>query len=208
MDSQSLTGLYAITAPELTPDLLDACEQALAGGARLIQYRNKKADAITRFRQCKELLPLCHRHGAKLIVNDESTLAKAVGADGVHLGQHDGDVAAARSLLGPDKLVGVSCHGSLALAQQAVAAGADHVAFGRFFASHTKPNAEAADLSVLTAARSLGVPLVAIGGITAANATQLLAAGADVLAVIHGVFGQPDIRLAAQSLSDLFGTHP
>lgn len=205
MDSQPLSGLYAITAPELTPDIFSACEQALAGGARLIQYRNKQADAITRFKQVKQLLPLCHEYGARLIVNDESTLAKASGADGVHLGQSDGDIKAARDLLGPDKLIGVSCHGSLALAQQAVAAGADYVAFGRFFASFTKPKAEAADLDVLTQARTLGVPVIAIGGIDATNGAQLLAAGADLLAVIHGVFGQADIRAAAQSITDLFG---
>jgi thiamine-phosphate pyrophosphorylase len=183
-----------------------ACEQALEAGVRLLQYRNKSANAITRFRQSRELLALCHQYGAKLIINDESTLTKAVGADGVHLGQQDGQVSAARSLLGQDKIIGVSCHGSFELAQKAVAAGVDYVAFGRFFPSQTKPDAAQADISVLTAARSLKVPLVAIGGITPDNASVLLEAGADMLAVVHGIFGQPDIRLAAQSFVDLFET--
>lgn len=204
MDTASLKGLYAITDPKLTPDLLAACEQALAGGARLLQYRAKEADSITRFKQCKQLLPLCHQYGAKLIVNDEATLASAVGADGVHLGQQDGDVAAARSLLGDDKIIGVSCHGSLAKAQQAVAAGADYVALGRFFESHSKPNAPAADISLLEQARELGVPLVAIGGVTPDNGGALLAAGADMLAAIHGLFGQSDIEQTAGQFTQLF----
>lgn len=205
MDSVALSGLYVITAPELTPDLVAACEQALQGGAQLVQYRNKLADMATRRAQLAQLLPLCHHYGARLLVNDDAALAHEMNADGVHLGQADGSVGAARELLGSDKLIGVTCHGSLALARQALAEGADHLAFGRFFASHTKPDAPPASLEVLQQARQLGVPLVAIGGVTPDNAPSLLAAGADALAVIHGVFGQPDIRQAAQQFTDLFG---
>lgn len=204
MDSQTLTGLYAITDPTLTPDLLTAVTQALAGGVRWVQYRNKPADAITRFKECKALAALCHAQGARLIVNDDVVLAKATGADGVHLGQHDGDVKSAREFLGAEAIVGVTCHDSLMLAEKARAAGANYVAFGRFFPSRTKPDAPQADISVLKAARQLGLPVVAIGGITPANGRVLLEAGADVLAVIHGIFGQPDIAAACRELQTLF----
>lgn len=204
MDASSLNGLYAITAPELTADLIAACEQALMGGVKLLQYRHKKADAATRFMQCRTLLPLCHRYGAKLIVNDEAILANAVGADGVHLGQHGGSVEAARELLGEDKIIGVSCLNSLQLVQQAIDEGVNYVSLGRFFASHTKPDADAADLSIIQQATTLGIPLVAVGGITLDNAPQVLRAGAKTLAVAHGLFGQADITQAACQFAELF----
>lgn len=203
----SLSGLYVITDPHLNDDLIEATRQALEGGARLVQYRNQPADARTRFLQVRELIGLCHDHGARLIVNDETTLAKATGADGVHLESENADAAAARELLGPDKLVGVSCHGSLEQARKAVAAGADHVSFGRFFASHTKPDAEAAAIDILAQAADLGVPLVAIGGITLDNAPQLLTAGADVLAVIHSIFASDDISTTCRQFISLCEEH-
>lgn len=197
-------GLYAITSPELTPDLLGACEQALKGGVKVLQYRNKETDPTTRFKQCRELLPLCHQYGAKLLVNDETTLAKAVNADGVHFEFPDADVAAARELLGADKIIGVSCMGSLQKAKNSVAVGANYVSFGCVYPSSTLPWADTVDHGVFRQAADLGVPLVAIGGITLDNASPILQAGANMLAVISGLFGQPDIEMTARRFNALF----
>jgi thiamine-phosphate pyrophosphorylase len=199
-----IRGLYAITDPTLigSERLLPACEQALRGGARLLQYRDKDSDASTRFRNAQALRELCHQYGALFIVNDEPILAKAVKADGVHIGQSDGGVRAARELLGADAIIGVSCHGDARLAQQMADEGASYVAFGRFFPSHTKPQAPGADSAVL--ATALPVPKVAIGGITPDNAGQLIDAGADAIAVIHGLFASNDIEATARRFATLF----
>lgn len=199
-----MRGLYAITDPTLIGGerLLPACEQALRGGARLLQYRDKDSDAMTRFRNAQALRELCHQYGALFIVNDEPILANAVKADGVHIGQSDGGVRAARELLGADAIIGVSCHGDARLAQQMANEGASYVAFGRFFPSHTKPQAPGADIAVLTTA--LPVPKVAIGGITPDNAGQLIDAGADAIAVIHGLFASDDIEATARRFATLF----
>jgi thiamine-phosphate pyrophosphorylase len=199
-----IRGLYAITDPTLIGGerLLPACEQALRGGARLLQYRDKDSDASTRFRNAQALRELCHQYGALFIVNDEPILAKAVKADGVHIGQSDGGVRAARELLGADAIIGVSCHGDARLAQQMADEGASYVAFGRFFPSHTKPQAPGADSAVLASA--LPVPKVAIGGITPDNAGQLIDAGADAIAVIHGLFASDDIESMARRFATLF----
>ena len=199
-----IRGLYAITDPSLTgPDkLLQSCEQALRGGARLLQYRDKHSDAITKFRHAKALRELCARYNALFIVNDEPILAKAVNADGVHIGQSDGGIERARDLLGDDAIIGVSCHGDIALARRMAAEGADYVAFGRFFASHTKPDAQQADPSVLGA--ELPVPKVAIGGLTPDNAPHLVRAGASALAVIHALFSSDDIEATARRFATLF----
>ncbi|AJD46946.1 thiamine-phosphate diphosphorylase [Alcanivorax sp. S71-1-4] len=200
-------GLYAITDPHLLPGdrLLPACAEALAGGARLLQYRDKPADAATRLTRARALRALTRDHGALLIINDDPQLAADCGADGVHIGQGDGGIARARALLGADAIVGVTCHASLDMARQAQADGADYVAFGRFFPSRTKPQAPPADLAVLRAARAaLTLPRVAIGGVNADNAPALIDAGADILAVIHALFGTTDIRAAARQLAELF----
>lgn len=199
-----IRGLYAITDPTLigSERLLPACKQALRGGARLLQYRDKDSDASTRFRNAQALRELCHQYGALFIVNDEPILAKAVKADGVHIGQSDGGVRAARELLGADAIIGVSCHGDARLAQQMADEGASYVAFGRFFPSHTKPQAPGADSAVLASA--LPVPKVAIGGITPDNAGQLIDAGADAIAVIHGLFASDDIEATARRFATLF----
>ena len=199
-----IRGLYAITDPTLIGGerLLPACEQALRGGARLLQYRDKDSDAISRFRNAQALRELCHQYGALFIVNDEPILANAVKADGVHIGQSDGGVRAARELLGEHAIIGVSCHGDARLAQQMANEGASYVAFGRFFPSHTKPQAPGADIAVLTTA--LPVPKVAIGGITPDNAGQLIDAGADAIAVIHGLFASDDIESMARRFATLF----
>ena len=196
-------GLYAITDGPRT-DLSTAVSQALAGGARVLQYRDKTADAARRHAEAAALKQLCDAHAVPLIVNDDVALAVAVGAAGVHLGRDDDDVAAARVALGPGAFIGVSCYDSLERARAAAAAGADYVAFGAFFPSPTKPQAARAPLDLLRQSATLGVPRVAIGGITPDNASSLVEAGADFLAVISAVFAAPDVRSATQRFARLY----
>ena len=202
-----VSGLYAIAdRTYLSPErFAPAVAQAIAGGARVIQYRDKLSDNEERARIAAGLAALCRRSDCPLIVNDDVSLAKLVGAHGVHLGRDDADIAGARRLLGAGVLIGVSCYNDLALAQAAEVAGADYVAFGSFYPSPTKPQARRAEMELLRAARrTLRVPIVAIGGITPDNGAALITAGADALAVIEGVFGQPDIRAAAARYTRLF----
>jgi thiamine-phosphate pyrophosphorylase len=200
-----LRGLYAITPEDAGPDLTRRVELAIAGGARVIQYRDKSRDLVRRRTQAQALCKLCRAAGTRLIINDDPLLAAAVGADGVHLGRDDGDPAQARRLLGPGALIGVSCYDRLELAIAAQAAGADYVAFGSFFPSATKPDAVRAEPDLLRLARAVvGLPLVAIGGITPQNGAALIAAGADLLAVVSGVFSAPDPRAAAAAYARLF----
>ena len=197
-------GLYAVTDPELLPDAVLAghVAQAVQGGARIVQYRDKGADPALRRRRAQAVLAACRAHGALCIINDDAALAAALGADGAHLGQDDGDPAGARALLGPDRLLGISCYDRLELAEAAATAGADYVAFGSVWPSATKPGAVRAPLALLTeAARRLAVPVVAIGGITRHNAAETIAAGAHCVAVIRDLFGDPSPRTAAQVLS-------
>ena len=203
---RTVAGLYAITPEDADTDrLARKVEAALAGGARLIQYRSKSLHAAARRAQAERLLGLCRRAGAPLIVNDDLELALAIGADGVHLGREDGDVAAARARLGADRLLGVSCYDRLDLAMAAVAAGADHVAFGSAFASPTKPEAVRAPTALFAQARTrLPVPIVAIGGITLENAPLVIEAGAHAVAVITALFDAEDIAAAAAAFRDLF----
>jgi thiamine-phosphate pyrophosphorylase len=196
-------GLYVITdGPR--PDLLEAVQLALAGGARLVQYRDKTTDSARRHAEAATLLALCREHSVPLVINDDIALAHAIGADGVHLGETDGGIADARNMLGDDAIIGVSCYDSLERAQEAARQGAGYVAFGAFFASPTKPFARRASIDLLRHSASLGVPRVAIGGITPDNGADLVAAGADYLAVISAVFGTTDIRAAAQRFSQLY----
>ena len=198
-----LRGLYAVT-PELADSelLLRLVAQALEGGIAMLQYRNKDRQNL---QEARALAALCRRAGTPFIVNDHLELALECGADGVHLGRDDGDAASARMKL-KGKLLGVSCYDSLAAARAAVAAGADYVAFGSVFVSPTKPAAVRAPLSLFADARALGVPLVAIGGITLENAPPLLKAGADALAVISDLFDAPDIAGRARAYGKLFQT--
>lgn len=199
-------GLYALTPDEADTALLVVkVRAALAGGAAAVQYRNKAAAPGLRQEQAAALAAVCHAAGAPLIVNDDLALALDAGADGVHLGRDDGDLAAARARLGPDAVLGASCYDRLDLALGAVAAGADYVAFGSVFRSPTKPAAVRAPLALISAAkRSLAVPVVAIGGVTLANAAQAIAAGADALAVITALFEAPDVAASARSFQRLF----
>lgn len=203
---QAISGLYAVTPDgDDTPALIAAVETALAGGARLLQYRNKSADPALRLTQARALLALCRKYRASFIVNDHLDLALAVNADGLHLGADDGSLAAARAQLGPARLLGASCYDRLELALEAERLGADYVAFGSFFASSVKPGAVRAPLTLLREAkRRLSVPVVAIGGITLENAPRLIAAGADGVAVISALFGADDVELAARRFSALF----
>ncbi|BFI97113.1 MAG: thiamine phosphate synthase [Rhodanobacter sp.] len=196
-------GLYAITDGPRA-DLLESAAQVLAGGARVLQYRDKTGDALRRHAEAAALNRLCNAYAVPLIVNDDVALAAAIGAAGVHLGRDDGDVAAARAVLGGGSIIGVSCYDSLELARAAAAAGADYVAFGAFFPSPTKPDAVRAPLALLRQSAALGVPRVAIGGITPDNAPSLVEAGADFLAVISSVFSVPDVCSAAQRFARLY----
>jgi thiamine-phosphate pyrophosphorylase len=201
-----ISGLYAVT-PDLadTAELLAKVEAALAGGARVLQYRNKSASAALRLEQARTLLARCRERRVPLIINDDLDLATALDADGLHLGSEDGALAAARSRLGPGKLLGASCYNRLDHALAAARDGADYVAFGSFFPSSVKPGAVPAPLALLREAKQqLALPVVAIGGITLDNATRLIAAGADGVAVISALFGAPDIRAAARQFDALF----
>ena len=202
----AIKGLYVIT-PDMadTAELLRRARLALSGGASVVQYRNKSADAALRLQQASALRTLTREFAVPLIVNDDARLAAEVDADGVHLGASDGALGAARAVLGIHKIIGISCYNRLSLALDAVRAGADYVAFGAFFPSHVKPEAAVADDALLREARTtLHVPLVAIGGITAYNGLPLVQAGAHALAVISALFDAADIQVAAQEFSKLF----
>ena len=201
-----IRGLYAIT-PDCadTADLLRRVRLALAGGARVLQYRNKSADAVLRLAQAAALRELTREFAVPFIVNDDVHLAAQVDADGVHLGSMDGSLYTARVVLGKRKIIGISCYNQFLLARNAVDAGADYVAFGAFFPSGIKPGAVVANVELLRQARAeFTVPLVAIGGITVQNGVSLVHAGADALAVISALFDTADIQAAAQDFSKLF----
>jgi len=207
INTSHITGLYAIADTQYLDDarLMPAVGEAIAGGARIIQYRDKKHNAEARLEQAKELAALCRQHGVLFLVNDDVELAKQVQAAGVHLGREDAALAQARAQFGPQAIIGVSCYNELERALAAQAQGADYVAFGRFFPSRTKPQAVPASLDLLREAKKkLCIPIVAIGGITPENGASLIAAGADALAVIEGVFGQADVHAAAERYARLF----
>lgn len=209
MNNKKLHGLYAITDPVLMSDnFLQMAEQAIQSGISVLQYRNKTATNQQQEIEARELASLCKKNNVLFLINDNAELALKVDADGVHLGQSDGSIMQARAVLGDDKIIGVTCHNKIELAQSAEQQGADYVAFGRFFTSKTKPAASFADMAILTEAKkSLSIPLVAIGGITAENAASVLQNGADMLAVIHGIFAQDDIPAAIQKFNTFFEPH-
>lgn len=188
-----IKGLYAVT-PDIadTAQLAKMVEASLQGGVDVLQYRNKTADSKLRIKQAQALLALCRQYQVPLIINDHVKLCLALDADGVHIGADDGNIAAVKARIG-DKILGASCYNRLDLAQAAKAAGADYVAFGACFPSSTKPNAVKADLSLFQA--DLGLPIVAIGGITLDNAKQAIKAGASAIAVINALYGAEDVKL-------------
>lgn len=182
-------GLYAITQTENRSDaeVAEAVSAAIRGGAVVVQYRDKRPDLTDSL--AEQLLEICHRHDVPLIINDDIDLAVRIGADGVHLGREDENISQARKRLGSERIIGISCYDSVERATEAEQGGADYVAFGRFFPSGTKPLASPAQISTLVEAKQkLKVPIVAIGGIMPENGGSLLAAGADLLAVIGGIF--------------------
>lgn len=202
-----LRGLYAITDPRLTPhdSLLEKVEEALAGGASVLQYRDKSASTEQKIRDGKALKQLCQSYAIPFLVNDDVELALMLKADGVHIGQSDAGVHSARARFGVSGIVGVTCHDRIDLALQAAHDGANYVALGRFYPSRTKPNAPPCSLAVLKELRQkVSLPIVAIGGITTDNAPQVIEAGADMVAVIHGLFGGNAIRATALAFADLF----
>lgn len=208
-----MQGLYVITDGSVGNLLLEKVGQALRGGASLVQYRDKTVEQGRREQEARALCALCREHGALFIVNDDMALAKVVLADGVHIGKDDTAINAVRDYLGNSAIIGVSCYGSLELALQAASQGADYVAFGSFFPSQTKPHAQQIPLALLREARQqLDLPICAIGGITLANAPDLLANGADMLAVITDVFNSPDIARQSAMYQALIqnqgGHHP
>ena len=199
-------GLYAIT-PQRYPDaarISDEVERALDGGASMVQFRDKSEDDAWRQTVAASLCASCARFDVPLLINDDVHLAAAVGAAGVHLGEHDLAVGAAREILGREGLIGVSCYNSLEMGRKAAAEGADYLAFGSVFPSGTKPEARHCPLEVIAGARSLKLPIVAIGGITPENGRAVIEAGADGLAVIGAIFGAPDVRAAAVKFSQLW----
>jgi thiamine-phosphate pyrophosphorylase len=204
---KQLRGLYGVTPDEPdTARMLALVRAALEGGMRILQLRNKVATVALREEQARALREITRAYGCALIINDDAKLAAQVDADGVHLGAEDGSIREARALLGPDKLLGATCYGKLENARIALADGADHVAFGGFFRSTVKPGNAQRPLSLLAdAKREFKVPVVAIGGITHATTPQLIAAGADSVAVITALFGAPDVAQAAREFCALFG---
>ncbi len=200
-------GIYGITDDQLTPpeQLIEKVRAAIDGGISLLQYRSKATAPGPRRQQAEQLLQLCRSRQIPLIINDDVELCQAIHADGVHLGRSDGNCAKAREALGNQAIIGVTCHADIERAIDAERAGADYVAFGRFFPSETKPDASAADPDILVQARQqLNVPIVAIGGINAENGASLIARGATMLAVVNSLFAGEDVSSNAQRLVNLF----
>jgi thiamine-phosphate pyrophosphorylase len=202
----TINGLYAVT-PDIsdTQTLLEKVSLALQGGASIVQYRNKSAAPELKNEQSRALRKLCRSFDVPLIINDDVELADRIDAGGVHLGREDTAVHAARALLGSGKMIGASCYDDIALAGRAVREGADYIAFGSFFLTMNKRDAVNAPLNVVAEAKQrFGVPVVAIGGIRLENAPEIVAAGADAIAVISGLFDEPDIAAAARGFVQLF----
>ncbi|MDO9051995.1 MAG: thiamine phosphate synthase [Methylotenera sp.] len=201
-----ITGLYAITPDEQNTDVLVAkVEAALQGGIKMLQYRNKLANYKLQTQQARALLPLCRQYHVPLIINDSIELCLMLDADGVHLGADDGNLSEARAKLCANKIMGASCYNRFDLALSAQQAGADYVAFGACFTSSTKPHAPVAGLELFTRAKSeLTIPTIAIGGITLENASSMISAGANAIAVINAIFSADDVKLTTQQFTKLF----
>ncbi len=201
-----MNGLYLVTPDwDDTDRLLQVTEQALLGGAALVQYRHKTADAAQRLMQAGALLALCRHFACPLIINDHADLCLALDADGVHVGGTDASVAQMRNLLGPDKIVGASCYGDLQRALHAQRDGASYVAFGGFYPSRVKQYPVTTAPEIVAQARALiDLPVVVIGGMTVDNARPLVAQGAQMVAAISSVYGAIDARHSAMALCNLF----
>lgn len=200
--------LYLITPPEIeTEAFAGALAEALgAGDVASLQLRLKEASDQDVRRAARALMPLCHAHDVAFIVNDRPDIAAEVGADGVHIGQQDGDYRSARGLMGKSRIVGVTCHESRHLSMEAAELGADYVAFGAFYPSATKQAKTSADLDILEWWNEImEIPCVAIGGITVDNCAPLVKAGADFVAVSSGVWNHAKGPAAAvREFNELF----
>ena len=198
-------GVYAITPDHRSgSDLAAAVATAVEHGVKAVQYRDKSSDAARRRSDAEALLAVCRPRGVPLIINDDVDLALAAGADGVHLGREDEVLGDARARLGDAAIIGVSCYNEASRALAAARKGANYVAFGSFFPSLTKPGAVRATTELITAVRPhIEIPIVAIGGITSANAPSLLESGVDLLAIVNAIFGAPDIARAVRRLTRL-----
>lgn len=203
---QTLAGLYLVTPDwDDTDQLINVTEQALRGGAALLQYRHKFADAALRLQQAGALQALCRRFKVPFIINDHLDLCLSLNADGIHVGGTDASVAEVRAQVGPHKIVGASCYGDLALAQAAYLAGASYVAFGGFYPSRVKkyPVTTSFDI-VRQACAEIPLPNVVIGGMTVDNARPLVAAGAHMVAAISSVYLAENPQAAACEFARLF----
>jgi thiamine-phosphate pyrophosphorylase len=202
-----LCGLNVITDQHLMPrdSFVDLVEAAVRNGAKIVQLREKHTPSEEVARLGQALLAVTRRYGALLLINDDPEIAHAIGADGVHVGREDATVADARTLLGPDAIIGATCYGDIERAVAAVQAGADYVAFGTPFPSPTKGTPGRTPLSIYRDVKQhVSVPVFAIGGINVDNAQQIRDAGADAISVVSGVFGAPDVGAAARVLADIF----
>lgn len=201
----NLEGLYAITDASTTPyeHVERYVAEAIRGGANIVQLRDKCLKDEELYFVAKKIKKTCKKHGVLFLIDDRVTLAKAVNADGAHIGGDDTPLRVAREILGRKKIIGVSCYGDIKRAEEAIINGADYVAFGSFFPSKTKPLSKTVEKSVLKEAKKLGVPICAIGGIDASNARELIDEGADMISVISSLWSG-DVYKNARELSELF----
>ncbi|MFZ6752657.1 thiamine phosphate synthase [Undibacterium sp. Dicai25W] len=202
----NLRGLYIVTPDwDDTEQLLKATEQALQGGANIVQYRHKTASVGLRKEQALAVQVLCRQYQKPFIINDHLDLFLELDADGLHVGGMDISVAQARAQIGTDKILGASCYGDLELARTAVSSGASYVAFGGFYPSRIKKYAVTTAATIVAdAGKKFQLPKVVIGGMTLENCQPLVQYGAEMVAVISGVYMADDPKLAAQQFSALF----
>jgi len=186
--------LYLLTPPRIDADFADKLARTLdAGRVSALQLRLKEHDRSEIEALAPRLIEVAHQRGVSVIMNDDPALAAKLGCDGVHIGQEDGSIKQARATMGPKAIVGVTCHDSRHLAMLAGEQGADYVAFGAFFDTATKSPKTRADLDILVWWTELfELPCVAIGGIALENASEVIAAGADYIAVCGGVWSHPE----------------
>lgn len=203
-----IKGLYVITDEKLIPRkrFVETVEKAIKGGAKIVQLREKQSSSEDILRLAEELLKLTRRYNVPLIIDDYPELARDIGAEGVHLGQHDTSLAEARKVLGNRAIIGVSCYSSIERGLEAHEEGADYLAFGTPFFTPTKPDRQPTSFEILKEARRVipKIPIFAIGGITPQNVASILETGVDGIAVITSVFGSSDPEKVSRQLSAFF----
>jgi len=205
--TNTLSGLYLVTPDwDDTQKLIASSELALQGGAKILQYRHKTADAALRKQQAQALQTLCKRYAATFIINDHVDLCIELDADGIHVGGTDASVAQVRALVGPEKIVGASCYGDLQLAHSAHQQGASYVAFGGFYVSRIKKYPVTTPFDIVSQSKkSIPLPCVVIGGMTIENCQPLIAQGTDMVAAISSVYMTDNPETAASAFVSLFG---